>query len=244
MNTILSNNGNSPVAYTSPDERTRVEVDLYDLDIFHNTELQTDEIPVYDRDGYKIKRTRVVIDTNQDPPALLADLKRIHRLYQSVDEDSLFTPKVFGYSQAFTGLGNYQADGPPPMLQTRLTKLNRELATHPNRDPPIVATTFQGYNRASHRTRYSARTHEAQTGAFTQILSGTHCRTAPGQSKFDKVRMLLDDGAMPFDSLRGRIQDSDDDVASYFRLEAVYSIEMLGLDVGNRNSGRSVKSPP
>jgi len=53
--------------------------------------------------------------------------------------------------------------------------------------------------------------------------------------------MLVNDEKMPYDSLRGRINESEPDVASYFRLEVVYSIDMLGLHDDNRSSGRLVE---
>jgi len=197
------------------------------------------ELPVYTEEGFQIKRMRVTIDFDDDPPTLLADLRKVNRLFNSsVDEDMMAT-KVFGYSQAFTNLGNFQAHGPIPPLQTRINLVNQNVRRHARCAPPIQVSSLQGYNRESHLTRYSSGTHAAQTGAFTQILSGTYNTGEANKKKFETRRdKLLYGVAMPHDLLCSRITNSEPNVASNFRLEAVFTIEMDSLDEATRTSGR------
>jgi hypothetical protein len=197
-------------------------------------------IPVYDEDGFPIKRVTARIDRHEPIPSMLANLKSIHRLFSSVseDEEEFFSTKVYGYSQAFTHLGNFQAQGAIPPFQRRINVVNKSVCRHMGREPPITAPSFQGYNRASHRTRYSASTHEAQTGMFTQILAGTHARTEVHRRKFrDLADRHLSHDEMPFDSLRSRIEDSELEVGAHFRLEVMYNVNMDGLTNEIRNSG-------
>jgi len=230
LDEILYNNSGSDIAYNSPYPGSRAEVSLTEIPVFDQ---HGDEIPVYNKGGFFIQRVAPLADFNLKPPGILANLRKMHHLFgapwDEVTMDDDTTPcSVDGYSQAFTGFGNVQARSTMPAFQTRIGTVNKIVSCDQG-EHAIKAPHFQGYNLQSHRTRYTADTHAAQTGAFTQLLSGTYNTGNKSTTRFEKLRIDLNANGLPHKSLSYTMQTSDPKFANTFRLEVVYVVDMNRL---------------
>jgi hypothetical protein len=214
-------------------------VDLHDHPIFNDAD---EEIPLYDKDGFFIRRVDNKSYSGAPLPSILADLRKMHHLFSTIDDDSLdpdLAPvSVDGYSQAFTGFGNIQAKGVMPAFQARISHVNRAVSREGHHSA-IQAPNMQGYSFLSHRTRPTAASHTAQIGQFTQLLSGTHGIRVTHQKKFERLRNKLDISGMPHEGLEHLINTSDPQLSNKFRLEVVYVVQMDQLK-RTRTAGKYV----
>lgn len=201
-------------------------IDLHDHPVFNDAD---EVIPVYDEQGFLIKRVDDLASFTNRPPSILADLRKMHNLFTGIDDDSLdqdLTPvSVDGYSQAFTGFGNIQARGTMPAFKARISSVNRDVCRE-GHHAAIEAPNMQAYSYQSHRTRSTSASHTAQTGQFTQLLSGTHSFRTSTKRKFERLRTKLNLAGMPHEALEDLINASDPELANKFRLEVVYVIRM------------------
>lgn len=166
----------------------------------------------------------------------------MHHLFTGIDDDSLdgtFAPvSVDGYSQAFTPFGNIQAKGTMPAFQGRISFVNGKVSRQ-GEHTAIRAPNMQAYTYQSHRTRFSAASHVAQTGQFTQLLAGTHKSGDKVKRIFERLRTRLNIAGMPHEGLETLVNDSDPELANQFRLEVVYVVHMDQIEP-SLASGRCV----
>lgn len=225
---LIAENGGSNVAYTDWRPRMRVEVDLSDEDAM--PPLNDDAgcpIPLYDKGGFLLKRSKLFNNSNHCPPGILANLMAMTELfedYEGCSEDSgVRVPNVSQYTQAFTELGNIQATDPPPIYQAGIHQLNSEVSDDTAFEA-IDCSNTQGYNLMSHRTRTSAKSHIAQNAALTQLFSGTHLQKA--NNKFRRAATRIKYGQLPHQHLQEVIDDAGRDICATFRLEVVTEISV------------------
>jgi hypothetical protein len=239
--TVVEENLGEPFAYTSWNkaERTRVDIGSHPL-----LDDEQREIPLYTRAGFPLKRIRLYPAASRDPPALLADLSRMHNVFERDAEglgDDFRPSPMYAFPQAFTKYGNVQSPQPMAIFQDRIACINaRVRSTRPDAGWPIECLNFQGYNYESHRTRASASTHAAQTAPLTTMLTGTMRYPSPNTKWTNAVNRYRSSGMLPFQDLEAKILESDAKIGAQFRKEVVYQIDMDELNSGIRKSGGSV----
>jgi hypothetical protein len=182
---------------------------------------------------------------------------------QTFDEETgLFTaakekrPELtphWAYPQAFLrSYGHFKAKGLLNMFYPLLNNLNTslrgensdmeedddeddqvEFALRKRNNYSIVTgVSSQGYNELSHRVRSSAKLHDVQLGQITATFAGPNASNPRGKAKSRAHLRNLLDGDLPHTRFNDKIATPNQNTA--FRLENVYTINIMGLERGQR----------
>jgi hypothetical protein len=238
LDDMVAGNGGSSTVYTHWDPAKRDQVDLADHPTYTEDLV---EIPVYNKEGFPVKRLMVFPRPDSQPPALLADIPSMYNFFESdhVGLAADFRPgPVYAYPQAFSRMGNIQSEAPMAVFQSRVNHINKSVRSRRrNARTPIECFNFQGYNYESHRTRTAASTHAAQTGPLTVMFAGS-IRFPKASTKFlEATARYRSSGRAEFEDLEEKIVTSDLSIAGQFRKEVVYVINMDDLRSEIRGNG-------
>ncbi|KAF8119387.1 hypothetical protein EV363DRAFT_1199073, partial [Boletus edulis] len=232
----------------------RLYDNLYDLPDTDPQRVQVDirrrrdghEFPVYDVDGYRVRRRLPKTFTES---GALADLTKI---------DGLFPPDDHGkntyhaYPLAFTKqFGNVQAKRTLSCFDDILRNINTVLS--PAIDPedqhgylfgdefergaPVIRGTHaQIYNAMFHRVRDQARFHYVQLGLGTSVLSGTTAKTQAAKRRFAQRKQHCLNG-LPHQRFASALRGDDQPQA--LRIEQTFSVDVHRLRQEHKN-GRTI----
>lgn len=175
------------------------------------------------RNGKGFQLETLNSDSKEELGTLL-DLNKVKQLFREEYPDA-YGSKVQTFPLAFLGqYGNFQADGPLPVLKPLIRVINQNVADKEVRHPPtaIIAGASQAYNVLSHRFRDGAKNHDAQKGEMTGCGGGTYGTSAVHSTKASKIRQTLTDD-LPQNRFKKKIMDTTDGLRA-MRFENVYQI--------------------
>ncbi|KIJ58123.1 hypothetical protein HYDPIDRAFT_171398 [Hydnomerulius pinastri MD-312] len=192
----------NPHLYSGPDnDPDRAEIE--DLNTFPLLNDDGREVPIYDAEGYRVRRRFPNLVAGREHGALV-DLRRVSTLFPSEGHRATFDPYPLAYTKVF---GNAQARRTIEPYDEVLRGLNLVLtpparpavaeddgSDHDEqvdfvRGSPVIRGTFsQMYNQISHRVRDQARFHSVQLGLTTTTLTGTSATSRRNKDHFEWLR--------------------------------------------------------
>ena len=208
--------------------------DLSNLELVDENQ---NEVPIYNKDGFRVKRRLAAYDSELSPLGVLVNLGSIHELFKTNHSDDTFylhgrpgptKPKVHVYPQAgLRSAGHFQASGLMTSFYPLIERTNEMLREFPEDLFPIEGVACQGYNTIMHSTRgYGVQHHEAQQGRVTAGIGGKFACDPSGKEKAKRVRNSLE-RCLPHTLFERKIHNAS--IKRDLRLENVYAVNVSAL---------------
>ena len=202
------------------------------------------EINVYNEAGFRIPRRVPYHYDDEQPCALLADLKQVYKLFNmsvndgrganndpALDDDiddlhDQVNIKV--YPQALLrSYGYFQANAVPAGFHPLIRSVNQQLAYNADSEQPVlVGVACQGYNHVQHCLTGRSGGIEVVHGQITAALAGTRVEDSIAKLKHKRVVAGISK-YLPHDHIREKLRKPD--ITRGFRMEPVWQINCSQL---------------